>query len=301
MMRDNHRPRLACHVVAWIALAVTGLAGASPPVGEKHIYKTAGGINLALYVTKPNDWQPTDHRAAIVFFHGGSWTKGKPGQFTEHSKYLASRGMVAVQAQYRLLDKKTNDPPIVCLYDAKSAMRWVRIHANELGINPDRIASAGGSAGGHLAAHIGIVNGGDDPSDDLTVPSHSNAMVLFNPVFDNGPDGWGHKRIRERYPEFSPMHNISHDAPPAILFFGTEDVATPVATVDAFRLKMHEDGVRCEVILFPGKKHGFFNHGKHDNEPFYQTLLATDVFLTSLGWLDGLPTLKAPTEAPLNE
>lgn len=284
------------HVAILIAsLLIVGLAQASTPVGEPFVYKTVGETELILYVTKPQDWKVDDQRPAIVFFHGGSWLRGKPGQFTEHSKYLATRGMVAVQVQYRLLNPDTNEPPTTCVYDAKSAMRWVRANADQLGIDPDRIASAGGSAGGHLAAAIGMIDGGDDPSDDLSIPVQSNAMVLFNPVFDNGPGGWGEKRVRDRYPEFSPMHNISADDPPAILFFGTQDVATPVSTVDRFRLAMHEVGVRCDVILFQDKEHGFFNVQKHNGQPYYETLLATDIFLTSLGWLTGSPTLEQPS------
>ncbi len=94
------------------------------------------------------------------------WVGGAPGQFTEHSKYLATRGMVAIQVEYRLLDRKKRELPATCCADAKSAMRWVRGHANTLGIDPERIASAGGSAGGHLAAFVGMVEGGDDDDDD---------------------------------------------------------------------------------------------------------------------------------------
>lgn len=287
-------PRLCFCIMVFVFVVYGPSVHAAEPVGEPHVYKQVDGRELILYITKPSDWQATDRRPAILFFHGGSWTKGKPGQFTEHSKYLASRGMVAVQVQYRLLDKALKDPPTVCVRDAKSAMRWVRSRAGELGVDPDRIASGGGSAGGHLAAFIGMVDGGDDPADDMSVSAKSNAMALFNPVYDNGPGAWGSKRVGDRYHEFSPRHNISRDDPSAIVFFGTEDVATPISTVDAFRLSMNQAGVRCDVVLFQGKEHGFFNHGKHDNRPYYETMLATDVFLTSLGWLEGVPTLTEP-------
>jgi acetyl esterase/lipase len=267
---------------------------AAEPRGQAYVYKRVDDRDLTLYVTKPDAWKPSDRRPAIVFFHGGGWVGGKPGQFTEHSKYFASRGMVAVQVEYRLLDRESNDPPIVCVRDAKSAMRWVRSRAETLGVDPERIASAGGSAGGHLAAFVGMVDGGDDPTDDLSVSAKSNAMVLFNPVFDNGPEGWGSQRVGDRYKEFSPFHNISQDDPPAIVFLGTEDKLIPVKTATDFEAAMKKTGIHCELLLFEGKPHGFFNHGRYQNEPYYKTVVAADKFLASLGWLEGPPTLKQP-------
>ena len=270
------------------------VATAAPPVGKPHVYKTVGERKLTLYVTKPKDWKPGGKRPAIVFFHGGGWVGGKPGQFTEHSKYLASRGMVCIQVQYRLLKRKANKPPTDCVHDAKSAMRWVRSRAKALGIDPERIASGGGSAGGHLAAFVGMVDGLDDPAEPSKVSAKSNAMVLFNPVFDNGPKGYGYKRVGKRYKEYSPLHNISKDDPPAIVFLGSKDKLIPVQTAYDFRDGMKKAGVQCRVMIFEGKPHGFFNYGRDGNKPYYETVLATDKFLTSLGWLKGEPTLKKP-------
>ncbi len=269
------------------------------PPGKPYAYKKVGDRELKLYVTTPSnaaakaDGAETK-RPAIVFFHGGGWTGGAPGQFTEHSKYLASRGMVAVQVEYRLLDRKSKDPPTTCVQDAKSAMRWVRGHAEKLGIDPNRIASGGGSAGGHLAAFVGMVEGLDDPADDLSVSAKSNAMALFNPVFDNGPDGWGHARVGNRYKEFSPWHNVSADDPPAIVFLGSADALVPVKTAQEFQAAMKKAGVQCELKIFPGKPHGFFNFGRDGNKPYYETVVAMDKFLAGLGWLSGPPTLKMP-------
>jgi len=282
-------------VLLTISGFLTPQAGAvgAPPVGESHIYKHVEDRELKLYVTKPADWKQSDSRPAIVFFHGGGWTGGSPGQFTEHSKYLVTRGMVCVQVQYRLLDRKKSDPPITCCRDAKSAMRWVRSRAAEFGINPDRIASGGGSAGGHLAAFVGMVEGTDDPSDNLKVSAKSNAMCLFNPVFDNGPGGWGGKRVGDRYTEFSPFHNVTKDDPPAIVFLGSKDSLVPVKTAYDFRQKMTDVGVKSEIHIFEGMPHGFFNHGRNGNKPYFETVTAMDKFLASLGWIEGPPTLSA--------
>ena len=261
-----------------------------------HIYKKAADRELKLTVVNPPDWKASDQRPAMVFFHGGGWTGGAPTQFTQHSEYLATRGMVCIQVEYRLIEKGDKGPPVNCIADAKSAMRWVRSHAAELGIDPNRIGAGGGSAGGHLAAFVGMVEGLDDPQDNLKVSPKANALALFNPVFDNGPDqGWGHARVGERFKEFSPAHNITSDDPPAIIFLGTQDKLIPVAVVERFKANMEKAGVRCEAKFYEGQGHGFFNPGKGGtDEYFYQTLLETDKFLTSLGWLKGEPTLKKP-------
>ncbi|MBC8354858.1 MAG: alpha/beta hydrolase [Planctomycetes bacterium] len=288
----SQRSFLIAGLLLLLSLQTRG-ANAVPP-GEPHVYKQVDGRSLSLYVTKPLDWKASDQRPAIVFYHGGGWVGGAPGQFTEHSAYLASRGMVAVQVQYRLLNKKGSEPPVTCVADAKSAMRWVRGRATELGIDPERIASAGGSAGGHLAAFVGMVDGGDTSEDDKTISAKSNAMVLFNAVFDNGPGGWGNKRVGERYKEFSPFHNASRDDPPAIVFLGSKDALIPVKTADDFKANMMKVGVDCEVMIFEGQGHGFFNHGRSENKYYNATVIAMDKFLASLGWLEGSPTLVLP-------
>jgi acetyl esterase/lipase len=174
-------------------------------------------------------------------------------------------------------------------------MRWVRSQADTLGIDPDRIASAGGSAGGHLAAHLGMVDVVmDDPQDDLSVSAKPQAMILFNPAYDLRPEGPVGQRVGDRSTELSPMHNISPGDPPAIVFLGTNDSVVPVSTAEAFDQKMKAADNRSELVLFEGMPHGFFNYGRFDNKPYYETVVAADRFLVSLGWLTGEPTLERP-------
>jgi acetyl esterase/lipase len=257
------------------------------PAGTPYTYKKAGERELKLYVYQPGGKKSETPLPAIVFFHGGGWVGGGPAQFLNHCEYLAKRGMVAIEADYRHLDKAKKEPPIVCVNDAKSALRWVRSHSTELGIDPDRIASGGGSAGGHLAAFVGMVEGDDDPQDDIKVSAKSNAMVLFNPVFDNGPGGWGAERVGERYQEFSPAHNVTKDDPPAIVFLGSNDKLIPLKTLTTFKENMDKAGVRCETRVYEGQGHGFFNFGKSENKYYNETVKEMDAFLVSLGWLKG--------------
>ncbi len=258
-------------------------------VGTPHVYRTVAGKELRLYVVSPAG--PPAARPAIVFYHGGGWKGFKATQFNHHAEYLASRGMVAIQVEYRPVGDDPKDLPIACVQDTKSSMRWVRAHARELGIDPDRIAAGGGSAGGHLAAWAGICEGLDDLSDDRKISPKPNALVLYNPVFDNGPGGWGHERVKDRYLEFSPMHNIKPGAPPAIVFLGSEDKLIPVKTLNEFKARMQKAGARCDTHIYEGQGHGFFNHRAEPNPYYAKTLRATDEFLISLGWLKGKPTL----------
>jgi len=264
------------------ATKVTGSpATAGLPAAETHTYKTVLNRDLKLFFEKPADWSATDKRPAIVFFFGGGWVSGSPEQFRPQSEYLASRGMVGVRAEYRTVAKGGKEPPVPCVQDAKSAMRWIRAHAEQLGIDPHRIATAGGSAGGHLAAFTGMVPGLDAPGDDLKVSPAGNAQILWNPVFDNGPGEWGSGVVGDRYKEFSPAHNITSNAPPTLVFLGTDDRLIPVATAKRFEEGMKNVGVRCETVFYEGQAHGFFKR-----EPYFsQTLQAADQFLTSLGWL----------------
>ena len=248
-------------------------------------YKAVGETTLTLHVFNPPDHEPTDTRPAIVFFFGGGWIGGKPTHFYRQSEYLASRGMVAICADYRT-EGRHGTSPKECVQDGKSAMRWVRSHAGELGIDPNRLAAGGGSAGGHVAAVTGTSEGLNEEGEDTSVSCRPNALVLFNPVVDTGPDGWGYKRVQDYWRDFSPMHNVDEETPPTVVFLGTEDQIISVASMEAFQARMEEAGVRCDLHLYEGQPHGFFNQAR-----FHETLLEADRFLMSLGYLSGGPTL----------
>ena len=199
------------------------------------VYKEASGDKLWIYRFDPVDYKPeSDSRPAVVFFFGGGWNGGTVGQFEQHAKYLAARGMVTFVADYRVKQRQKTDPD-ACVADGKSAIRWVRKNAKRLGIDPQRIAAGGGSAGGHVAATTGICDGLDDPAEvDSKISSRSNALLLFNPVYDNGPKGYGHSRVKQWFPAISPAHNISKDDPPTIVFLGSKDSLVPVETAKKF-------------------------------------------------------------------
>ena len=122
------------------------------------IYKTIDGIQLEAHIFFPPDHKQSEMHPAFVFFHGGGWFEGEPENGYRLSEHWASRGMVAVAFEYRLADFDSVSPS-ECVTDAKSAIRWLRIHAQELGIDPDKIVVTGGSAGGHLAISTAMLEG----------------------------------------------------------------------------------------------------------------------------------------------
>jgi acetyl esterase/lipase len=239
-------------------------------------------VKLHLHVFTPSGQHDKTDRPAIVFFFGGGWMGGTPSQFYSQCRHLAQRGMVAISAEYRTA-KPHGTTPAECVNDGKSAIRYVRAHAKSLGIDPQRIAAGGGSAGGQIAAATATLTSFDDPDDDPAVSARPDALVLYNPVFDNGPSGYGHDRVKAYWQSFSPLHNLTAKTPPAIVFLGTNDNLIPVATAENFRDTMRKLGVRSELFLYDGQSHGFFN--AKNPEYHEKTLAETDRFLTSLGFL----------------
>ena len=256
-------------------------------------YKNTPQGKLFLHTYYPDNWQMTDKRSAVVFFFGGGWNGGSYTQFSRHADYLASRGMVAFAADYRTKSKHKTEPK-ACVSDGKSAVRWIRGNAAKLGVDPKKIIAGGGSAGGHVAATTATIKAFDESSDDLSISPKPQALLLFNPVIDNGPGGWGHARVKDRYLEISPLHNISPGAPPTILFLGRNDRLIPAATVQKYRDQMQAVGSRCDLHLYDGQGHGFFNQSRNAQH-FYLTVFEMDRFLSSLGWLEGEPTIAEPT------
>jgi acetyl esterase/lipase len=250
----------------------------NPPV--QIIYKKIDTTSLKLEILYPSNPVANKRYPCIVFFFGGGWLSGNINQFRSQAMYLTKRGMTCFLVEYRIKSKH-NTTPFECLKDAKSAVRFIRKNAKDFHIHPDSIVASGGSGGGHLAAATATIDGYNEASDDLTVSAKPNALVLFNPVIDNGPGGYGFERIGKEYKNFSPLHNIHAGAPPTLFFLGTKDNLIPVETAQYFKTVMQKVGSRCELVLYEGEVHGFFNKQEYV-EP---TMSKVDAFLTSLHFL----------------
>lgn len=240
-----------------VSFALTGSAQCSLFSNEV-VYKQVDTVTLKLEVYKPEQFNKREKYPAIVFFFGGGWNSRNIDQFIPFAEHLAAKGMVAFIADYRVKNIQGTSP-FEALKDAKSAVRYIRQHAEVFGIAPDRIVASGGSAGGHLAAACYTNQSINESTDPLALSSQPNALVLFNPVIDNNKDGYGYDRIKEKFPEFSPMHSIQESFPPTIFFLGTEDKLIPVSTAETFKKRIEETGGRCDLHLYEGASHGFFN------------------------------------------
>lgn len=250
--------------------------------GALWTYKTMGEVELKLHVFFPPRYKTSDKRPTLLLFYGGAWNGGSPSQFYPQCAYFASRGMIAIAAEYRVRERHGTSPR-ECVSDGKSALRWLRRHAAERGIDPNRIVAGGGSAGGHIAAALATVKGFDDPGDDVDVSCRPDALILFNPVFDNGPGGYGYDRVKDYWQQISPLHNIGDFMPPTIVLLGDQDKLVPVATARKFQEMVQAKGGKCEVRIFPGSGHGFFNYKNREN--YRQTLVEAEEFLHTNGLL----------------
>jgi len=237
----------------------------------------------------PEKIDKTQKYPAIVFFFGGGWNSGNIEQFEPHAKYFSQRGIICLLAEYRI-NQKHNTTPFESLKDAKSAIRFIRNHADEFHIDTSKIVASGGSAGGHLAAASALIENYNEDSDDLTISSIPNALILYNPVIDNGPGGYGYERIGKAYKNFSPLHNIRNGAPPTIFLLGTDDKLIPVETAKYYQKVMEKVGSRCELRLYEGVGHGFFNYKNF--EYYKKTVFETDKFLQTLGYLKNEPIIN---------
>jgi acetyl esterase/lipase len=283
MNRSNVCVWAAALLLPWCG--VQAQKGELPEPTEKRVYKEVDGKALEIWIWKPADWKKEDRRSAVVFYHGGGWKGGSPTAFARQSAKLAEKGMVAFSVQYRL----TAQPGVTvveCVKDARSAFRWVKTYAGELGVDVKRIAAGEGSAGGHLAAGLVTLGAFEDEKDDMSVVIDPVALVLFNPAvkldFERARNGAAKEgRKLEDLLRVSPYHHLKAGHPPTVIFHGDEDTTVPIESVQAYAAKVKELGGAFEVVVTAGQGHAFFNR-----EPYvWETLARAEGFLRELGML----------------
>ena len=271
-----------------VCLTATAMATAAVEPGKKVVYKESGGIRCEMEIYVPPQHDPKQHPVpGVILFHGGGWRGGSLSQFREACQYLASRGLVAATVEYRMHRSRTPDSlpagesiKRLCITDAKSAIRWIKKNAAELGIDPKRLIVGGGSAGGHIAMLATTNPGLNDPADPAGYDTSVVAYLLFNPAFS--PED-------SKDPEVDVLRHLQPGTAPAIVFFGSED-RDWFPGYQPVQRRLKDQGGKLEVWIADGQSHGFFNSAPWQN----LTLAAADRFLVSLGLLKGEPTVAPP-------
>lgn len=275
------------HTLLGLVILSTLLLNPSSSKAQNHVvetYKIVGNDSLKMDIYL-SDEQKKD-KPAMVFFFGGGWVSGSWDQFRPHALHFSKKGFVTILVDYRVASRQKTSP-FDAIEDAKSAMKYVKKNAERFGLDSAKVIASGGSAGGHLAAATATVPGFEG-QDNGIISTKPVALLLFNPVIDNGPAGYGYDRVAERYKDVSPLHNLNTGVPPTLFFLGTKDQLIPVETARYYKTAMEKLGSYCELILYEGQPHGFFNY--KNREIYEQTIIETEAFLKKIGLLPNSET-----------
>lgn len=236
---------------------------------EDVVYGRNGNNRLMLDLYSPADGD--EPRPAIVLIHGGAWMGGSKSDYRCYGVAFAEMGFVVASIDYRLLPSSRYPAQVE---DCKCAVRWMRANAEELGVDPDRIAVFGGSAGGHLAMMVGYSsdvaelegNGGhEDVSSEVSAVITLYGPAAFTlPTVLNNPQscelleaflGASYQREPELWETSSPIHYLDEGDPPTLILHGTVDDIVGVDQSDALAVCMDELGLTYLYDRLPGWPH----------------------------------------------
>jgi acetyl esterase/lipase len=244
------------------------VAAAAPAESDSrpraYTYRTASGRALSAHVFLPPAREAGARASAILLFHGGGWSVGEPQWTFDRARAFANLGMVSVAVQYRLsrptygkVEPWQEDvTPIEALADACAAFAWIRDRADEFGIDRQRVAGYGVSAGGHLAASAATVGCPAAPS-PAAGRSGPDALVLWSPALDLSSDGHFKKLLQGRAPvaAYSPVEHVGPATPPTSIVQGAKDTLTPLAGAQRYCDRLRGLGVECELNVYEGVGH----------------------------------------------
>lgn len=207
-------------------------------------------------------------RPAVVDIHGGGWSGGDKADRREVNicTNLAASGYVAMSVNYVL--QRKDGPPVwpQNLHDCKSAVRWLRANAARLRVDPGRIGVIGGSAGGHLAAMVGVT--GPEAGLDPAGPSGEHPCRVQAVVDLYGPVLWMQKRdlamigksraeAPELYRQASPLAHLDKGDPPILIIHGSADKTVDVEQSRVFAAELEKAGVEHRLVIVEGAPHTF--------------------------------------------
>lgn len=277
-------------VLAGVLAVMRGPAGwpwpgqAAPDA--QRVYKQVGATALRLDIFHGHTPQPAGNSRppALLLFHGGAWAHGSPAQFHPQCRHFSRLGLTCISVEYRVRSRH-GSTPADALADARDALAYVRRQADALRVDPRRVAAGGGSAGGHLAAALGVglPRAGAGTGDGQ--PARPDALLLFNPMLDLSPGQPDHDLVGLDWRGLSPLHHVGPGMPPTLVLNGTADREVPVDTVQRFCRAVQQAGATCELALFEGGGHGFFNPQVDQGRHHGPANAAVESFLRRLQWL----------------
>jgi len=231
----------------------------------------------------PENFSEGPKRPAIVFVHGGGWRIGhkRNGMMINGAMQYAAKGYVCITVNYRLLQHASFP---ACIEDVKTAVRWLRAHADEYNIDSERIGAFGNSAGAHLVSMLGLTALEDELEGDGPWQGHSShvsAVVAVAPPMDLShwvkPQKSNPSKAQEAH-DFSPINHVSTQMPPFLLIHGTLDVVVPYDQSKAFVAAAKEaQALDVELLTVPAAGHNVFNLARQKTDPkvkaFFQRTL----------------------------
>ena len=270
-------------------LPILSLASEPTPTAE-HVYARHGDRELKLYVFAPD--RTAEPRPAVLIFHGGGWSIGSAEWGFGKADHFSALGLVGISVQYRL--SGSDHPgvtPLDAMADTRAAFRWVRENSGELGVDGNRLAAYGWSAGAHLIASAAVF---DDECAE-TVRCSPDAMILASPAVSLEHDGWM-KRIlagKASVKDVSPDRHVRSGLPPTLILQGRTDTVTPLAGTERFHEAMLAAGNSSRLIVYDAVGHLFTPSTESDQgwpnpdpEVRAKANREIDAFLVLLGYVD---------------
>jgi acetyl esterase/lipase len=229
------------------------------------VYAEAGGVPLRFDHYRPV--RATGATPAVVFVHGGGWMRGDPSQAAGNALHFAREGIATVSISYRLAPASRFPAP---LDDVRHGLRWVRAHADELGIDPERLALLGVSAGAHLAVLAHLAHDMADLAPDLPGPLREVSESVRCVIAHYGPYDIGRRRsdmvdalMGERVEDAewtrraSPLAHAARATAPILLIHGTADQLVSWRESERMHAALQEAGKASELLLLDGAPHAF--------------------------------------------
>lgn len=234
-------------------------------VEEGVVFATGGGRELRCDVYRPPDQEgPVP---GVLLLHGGGWRGGDRTQLRGYGILLGRAGYLCIASEYRLVPEGVWPAQVE---DAKAAVRWMRANAGQLGLDADRIAVEGNSAGGHLALLVAgtpdrpeLEGTGGNPEASSAVRA---AIAVYPPsLFHYGPAQRGSVPLAAMADEpsgglarvASPLSYVEAGFPPTLLIHGGADELVPVEASEVMYQALAAVGVPVELHIYAEQAHAF--------------------------------------------